>query len=236
VTTTTEPNLSHCHLYGILDLSYVDSSRCVQTAEAMLAGGVEILQLRAKNLASAEILPIACDLSPLCRAAGVPFVINDHPELVQPSGADGVHVGQDDISVSDARRLAGAGKLVGLSTHSPSQAKAALDQRPDYIGFGPLFATPTKPDYRPIGTADIAEVHREVPLAIFCIGGIKRENLPAVLATGARRVVIVSGILQAPDLAAYCSDCLSILHTQSEASAPRQSPSPRDPARFPASR
>ncbi|MFM8365178.1 MAG: thiamine phosphate synthase [Verrucomicrobiota bacterium] len=206
--------LDHRLLYGILDLGYVESERCVETAEAMLAGGVGILQLRAKNLASADILSLALKISPLCRAAGVPFVINDHPELIEPSGADGVHVGQDDISVAEARRLAGAGKLVGLSTHSPAQAKAAIDQRPDYIGFGPLFATPTKPDYQPIGTADIAEVHREVTLPIFCIGGIKRENLSSVLATGARRVVIVSGILQAPDIATYCRDCLSILESQ----------------------
>jgi thiamine-phosphate pyrophosphorylase len=202
-------------LYGILDLGYVKSARCVETAEAMLAGGVGLLQLRAKNFAPADILSLALEISPLCRAAGVPFVINDHPELVEPSGADGVHVGQDDISVAEARRLAGPGKLVGLSTHSPAQAKAAIAQAPDYIGFGPLFATPTKPDYIPIGTADIAKVHREVALPIFCIGGIKRENLPGVLASGARRVVIVSGILQSTDIAAYCRDCLSLLSKKS---------------------
>ncbi len=204
-------DFSRRRLYGILDLGYVESARCVQTAAAMLAGGVGLLQLRAKNFAPADILSLALEISPLCRAAGVPFVINDHPELVESSGADGVHVGQDDISVAEARRLAGPGKLVGLSTHSPSQARAAIAQNPDYIGFGPLFATPTKPDYQPIGTADIAEVHREVPLPIFCIGGIKRENLPGVLASGARRVVIVSGILQAPDISAYCRDCLALL-------------------------
>jgi len=214
-TTRRLPRMIHDFsrrwLYGILDLGYVESARCVETAEAMLAGGVGILQLRAKNFAPADILSLALEISPLCRAAGVPFILNDHPELVESSGADGVHVGQDDISVADARRLAGPGKLVGLSTHSPAQAKAAIDQRPDYIGFGPLFATPTKPDYQPIGTADIAEVHRDVPLPIFCIGGIKRENLPGVLASGARRVVIVSGILQAHDIAAYCVECLTIL-------------------------
>jgi thiamine-phosphate pyrophosphorylase len=204
-------DLARRPLYGILDLGYVEPARCLETTDAMLAGGVGILQLRAKNLATAAILELAREIAPRCRTAGVPFVINDHPELVEPSGADGVHVGQDDISVAEARRLAGAGKLVGLSTHSPAQAKAAREQRPDYIGFGPLFATPTKPDYRPIGTEDIAEVHREVDLPIFCIGGIKRENLEGVLAAGARRVVIVSGILQARDVTAYCRDCLRIL-------------------------
>jgi len=205
------PNLAERRLYGILDLGYVEPAKCVETTRAMLAGGVQILQLRAKKLPPAEILPIAQILAPLCRAAGVPFILNDHPELVGPAGADGVHVGQDDQSVADARRLVGPGKLVGLSTHSPAQARAAFEQNPDYIGFGPLFSTPTKPDYTPIGTADIADVHRAASVPIFCIGGIKLENLPQILATGAQRVVIVSGILQASDISAYCLESLRLL-------------------------
>lgn len=204
-------NLADRRLYGILDLGYCEANKAVETTRAMLAGGIQILQLRAKNLAPAEILPLAQNLAPLCREAGVPFLLNDHPELVGPSGADGVHVGQDDQSVAEARRLIGPGKLIGLSTHSPAQARAAFEQKPDYIGFGPLFSTPTKPDYTPIGTADIAEVHRDAPLPIFCIGGIKRENLPQILAAGVQRVVIVSGILQAVDISAYCAECLGFL-------------------------
>jgi len=204
-------NLADRRLYGILDLGYCEATKAVETTRAMLAGGVQILQLRAKNLPPAEILPLAQGIAPLCREAGVPFLLNDHPELVGPSAADGVHVGQDDQSVAEARRLIGPGKLVGLSTHSPAQARAAFEQKPDYIGFGPLFSTPTKPDYTPIGTADIAEVHRDAPLPIFCIGGIKRENLPQILAVGAQRVVIVSGILQAADIPAYCAECLRFL-------------------------
>ena len=111
----------------------------------------------------------------------------------------------------DARRLAGPGALVGKSTHSVEQALATSAEKPDYIGFGPLFATPTKPDYRPIGLADIHEVHRRLEIPIFCIGGIKLENLPTVLASGARRCVIVSGILQADDVSGYCRECLSYL-------------------------
>lgn len=203
--------LAACRLYGILDLGYCEPAKAAETTRAMLAGGVQILQLRAKNRPPAEILPLARVLSPLCREAGVPFILNDHPELVGPSGADGVHVGQDDRSVAEARRLAGPGKLIGLSTHSLAQARTAFEQKPDYIGFGPLFSTPTKPDYTPIGTADIIEVHQEAPIPVFCIGGIKRENLPQILAAGAQRVVIVSGILQAADIPAYCAGCLRFL-------------------------
>jgi thiamine-phosphate pyrophosphorylase len=115
------------------------------------------------------------------------------------------------MSVAEARQLAGPGALVGKSTHSVAQALATAQEQPDYIGFGPLFATPTKPDYRPIGLADIEEVHRRLDIPIFCIGGIKLENLPTVLASGASRCVIVSGILQAENVSGYCRECLDYL-------------------------
>ncbi|MFV0415584.1 MAG: thiamine phosphate synthase, partial [Chthoniobacterales bacterium] len=105
----------------------------------------------------------------------------------------------------------GPDKIVGLSTHSLQQARDAVIQQPDYIGFGPLFATPTKPDYKPIGTEEIAEAHQSVSLPIFCIGGIKLENLVEVTQAGAKRVVIVSGILQAADITAYCRECVNKL-------------------------
>ena len=112
-----------------------------------------------------------------------------------------MHVGQDDLAISEALRLAGRLALVGKSTHSLAQAKAAQAEGADYIGFGPLFATPTKPDYVPIGLAGIGQVHREVNLPIFGIGGITLSNLPEVIASGVRKVVIVSGLLQSKDIA-----------------------------------
>jgi thiamine-phosphate pyrophosphorylase len=201
----------HIRLYGILDLGYVPLENCEMMTLLMLEGGVQILQLRAKNFPKESLPPLARQIAPICRAHDVPFIINDYPELVADCEADGVHVGQDDISVAEARRLAGPNKIVGLSTHSLEQALAAVSQAPDYIGFGPLFATPTKPDYRPIGMNDIAEAHRLVNLPIFCIGGIKRENLSTVIASGARRAVIVSGILQDENPARYTRECLELL-------------------------
>jgi len=198
-------------LYGILDLGYVAPSAAAGMARQMLAGGVEILQLRAKKIETGVIRETTLLLAPICRAAGVPLILNDHPDLVAETGADGVHVGQDDLPVAEVRAIVGPDAIVGLSTHSLAQAEAAVASAPDYIGFGPLFATPTKPDYVPIGLSDIAEAHRLVALPIFCIGGIKCENLDAVLAAGARRAVIVSGILQADDVAGYCRECRSKL-------------------------
>lgn len=198
-------------LYGILDLAYVTEAQAEEVTARMLEGGVGILQLRAKAWTESRIAKLAEKIQPLCERAGIPFILNDFPQLVSQVGADGAHVGQDDLSVAEARRLAGAGKLIGKSTHSLGQAMASLEEKPDYIGFGPLFATATKPDYAPIGIEDIVEVHRRVALPIFCIGGIKLENLPRLVEAGAKRVVIVSGILQAADIAGYCRECLKQL-------------------------
>jgi thiamine-phosphate pyrophosphorylase len=204
--------LGDCRLYGILDLGYLTGADAPRVAREMIAGGVDILQLRAKRLAPGAILGLAEAVSPLARAAGVPLIINDFPALAAASCADGVHIGQDDGPIEEARRSAGPGKWVGRSTHSLAQAEAAWAEGADYLGFGPLFATPTKPDYPAIGLADIASAHAQVPdRPIFCIGGIKLENLPEVIAAGARRVVIVSGILQARDVAAYTARVVELL-------------------------
>jgi thiamine-phosphate pyrophosphorylase len=204
-------SLGDAQLYGILDLGYVSPADAVRVATEMIRGGVQVLQLRAKNERVRQITQVAHELHRITSAAGVPMVINDHPEIARDVGAEGVHVGQDDISISEARRLAGPDVLVGRSTHSIAQARHAQTEGADYIGFGPLCATPTKPDYVPIGLSDIAHVHEQVRLPIFCIGGIKLENLAEVLAAGARRVVIVSGLLQAPDIAQYARAVRALL-------------------------
>lgn len=200
-------------LYGIVDLGYAGAGDLARVTAAMLEGGIDVLQLRAKGHAPHAIAQWGESLLPLCRQAGVPLFINDHPEIAAAIGADGVHVGQEDAPTAEVRALVGPDRLVGRSTHSLAQADAAAaDPGTDCIGFGPLFATPTKPGRPPIGVEEIAEVHRRHPdLPIFCIGGIKRENLPALVEAGARRVVIVSGILQAPDIAAYVRAAKALL-------------------------
>lgn len=206
------PSLSDCCLYGILDLGYVPADRAADiTAQMLRGGGIDILQLRAKDASDAEVLEVSRAVQPLCHCAGVTFILNDRPHLVRETAADGAHVGQDDVSVAKARTLAGPGAILGKSTHSLDQARAAAAEGADYIGFGPLFSTPTKPDYTPIGTADIRRVHELVMVPIFCIGGIKLENLASVVAAGAQRVVIVSGILQAPDIASYTCAAKALL-------------------------
>lgn len=205
------PSCSAARLYGILDLAYVDASRAVRMAEAMLEGGVQILQLRAKDFPLRDVASLGRILAPLCRRKEMPFILNDYPEMAAEIGADGVHVGQDDLPVGEVRKIVGSEMMIGKSTHSLSQAQAAVAEGADYIGFGPLFATATKPDYVPIGLDDMRAVHQAVKLPIFCIGGIKQENLPGILQAGGRRVVIVSGILQAADVASYCRECRQLL-------------------------
>jgi thiamine-phosphate pyrophosphorylase len=203
--------LEECRFYGILDLGYVKAADCAITAGEMIRGGVDIIQLRGKKQTVAELVDLARALHQITSKAGVPLIINDHAEVAKRVPVEGVHVGQDDDSVRKARKRAGRKIIVGKSTHSLQQARAARDEKPDYIGFGPLFATPTKPDYTPIGLTGIKPVQGEVMLPVFCIGGIKLDNLARIIEAGARRVVIVSGLLQAPDIARYAYNCKQML-------------------------
>jgi thiamine-phosphate pyrophosphorylase len=189
-------------LYGILDLGYVAPSEVARVTQALIAGGVDLLQIRAKRCTEDEVLRLAEIMLPLTRAGEVPLVINDHPHIAAKIGAEGVHVGQDDDAVAKARDIVGGTCFVGKSTHSLAQAEAAMAEGADYIGFGPLYATGTKPDYVPIGLEDIAEVHRRVSLPIYCIGGVNPACLAEIQGAGARRVVVVSAFLQANDIQA----------------------------------
>ena len=192
--------LEQCRLYGIVDLGYVAPPDVPAMTCRLIDGGIDILQLRAKKLAKREIEVLARAMLPITRDAGVPLVINDHLDVAAAVGSEGVHIGQDDGTVSAARAVVGPSCFVGKSTHSLAQAAAAQAEGAGYIGFGPLYATGTKPDYTPIGVADIAEVHRLVTVPVFCIGGVNEERLPGVLAAGARRVVIVSAFLLAEEV------------------------------------
>ena len=192
--------LSHCRLYGILDLGYVAPQDAAEMTRALVEGGVDILQLRAKGKDQAMVTSLGRTLHAITRPAGVPLVINDHPQAAKDVGSEGVHVGQDDDAVAKARAIVGESCFVGKSTHSPAQAAAAQAEGADYIGFGPLYATGTKRDYTPIGLQNIAQVHAAVSVPIFCIGGVNALRLNEILAAGAQRVVVVSAFLLAKDV------------------------------------
>jgi|GEM_PF-40529 len=198
--STPFPALAAARVYGILDLGYVQPGNVEAMTAALCEGGVDLLQLRAKKLPKTEIEKLARQMQPITRSHGVPLILNDHLDIAAATGSEGVHVGQDDEAVARARAFVGQGVFIGKSTHSPEQAAAAQEEGADYIGFGPLYATGTKPDYVPIGLGDIAAVQQRARVPVFCIGGVNAQRLPEVLAAGARRVVVVSAFLLAADV------------------------------------
>ncbi len=198
--------LADCRLYGIVDMGYTTPEQIDTRTHALIDGGVRIIQLRAKGVEQERVREWAMAMQRICRERQAIFVLNDYPEMAAGIGADAVHVGQDGGPLSEVRRIVGPGVIVGRSTHSPEQALAALREGADYIGFGPLFPTGTKPGRPSIGLQDIAAVQQAVgSMPMFCIGGINGSTLPQVLSAGAQRVVIVSWLLQQPDIAAAAS-------------------------------
>jgi len=197
--------IADCRLYGFLDAAYLGTRDPVDVARELILGGVDIIQLRAKNWCDNAIAAVGRRVLPITRAAGVPLIINDHVAIAREVGADGVHLGQEDLKITPvaaARARLGPRAIIGVSTHSLAQAKAAELLAPDYIGIGPLFATGTKPTAAPIGLATLNNVAGLVHLPAFAIGGITMENVAEVVQSGARRIAVVSAILCAADVTA----------------------------------
>ena len=195
--------LSECRLYGIIDLGYVEACNAAHIAAQMIEGGVDLIQLRGKNKLLGELVDLSAELHELTAKSSTPLIVNDHVEIAMRVPLEGVHVGQDDDPIEIVRQKTARDILIGKSTHSLEQAHAAHGEGADYIGFGPIFATPTKPDYAPIGLGDIRRVHAEVNLPIFCIGGINIDNLQSVIDAGAKRVAVVSALLKAHNIVDY---------------------------------
>jgi thiamine-phosphate pyrophosphorylase len=196
--------LRECRLYGIIDLGYIPRLRdCNRVAEQMITGGVDLIQLRGKGKSIDELVDLASEMHQITARSDTPLIVNDHAEIAAQVPVEGVHIGQDDDSILVARQKAGRDLIVGKSTHTLAQARTARDQGADYIGFGPIFATPTKPDYLPIGLRDIKQVHLDVNMPVFCIGGINIDNVQKVIDAGAKRVVMVSALLKAHSIVDY---------------------------------
>ncbi|HEY5058384.1 MAG TPA: thiamine phosphate synthase [Gaiellaceae bacterium] len=169
----------------------------LEIAEAALRGGADIIQLRVKETPDDELLERARALRRLCTAHGALFIVNDSAELAVRVDADGVHVGQDDLPVAEARRIVGSDRIVGLSTHSAAQIEAA--ESVDYIAVGPVFATPTKPGRPAVGLELVQTAARTATVPWFAIGGIDEGNVDDVRAAGATRIAVVRAVARAPD-------------------------------------
>ncbi len=164
----------------------------------LAAAGVDLLQLRMKDVEAGDLLRAGEPIAAACREAGIPFIVNDRPDVAVALEADGVHVGQNDVPVALARRIVGDA-VVGLSTHAPAEVDAALASDADYLVAGPVYATPTKPGRPATGLELVRYAARRIERPWFAIGGIDATNLEVVLAAGARRIVVVRAITEADD-------------------------------------
>jgi thiamine-phosphate pyrophosphorylase len=204
-------SLAQCRLYTFIDTAYLRGRDPVDIARQLCRGGSDLIQLRAKNSAPAEIRRLAAAILPILREAGVGLVINDHYEIAREAGTDLCHLGQEDFF--DAG-YAGASQLatepsapgIGLSTHAPEQALRALSAGPAYLAIGPVYATGTKPGAKPVTLDYVRWAASHITIPWFAIGGIHLGNLGEVLGAGAKRICAVSAILNAPDIAEACRE------------------------------
>jgi len=186
-------------LYVIVDRACAGSRDLAEIVAAAVRGGADAIQLRDKSGATQRLRDDAARLLRITRPAGVPLIINDRADVAAAVDADGVHLGQEDLPLAEARALLKPGRLIGKSTHSLEQALAAEAEGADYIGVGPIFATPTKPDYPSVGLGLIGQIRAKAQVPAVCIGGIDAANLDAVRHAGARCVAVVRAVCAAAD-------------------------------------
>jgi len=188
-------------LYVITDKKLIPRDRFFETVEKALRGGADVLQLREKDTPIAEQISLARRLRDLTREYGIPFIVNDFPEVALRSGADGVHIGRGDVSLEEARRILGRHAVIGVSCYGGVEEALDLERRgADYVAFGAVFPTPTKEDAPLMGSLDILREAREkLKIPVVAIGGINKENVEEVLKAGVDAVAVVSAVFGADD-------------------------------------
>jgi len=191
-------NFVHVRLFVLLTEKLCRGS-ILQVAEQVLAGGADCIQLREKDKSDAELLRLAREISKLCHRRGALFIMNDRADLAVLADADGVHLGQDDLGVDQVRKLVRPGMLIGKSTHSLEEAKAALAEGADYIAVGSVFASGTKPQVQRGGTELLGEVSDFCDRPIIAIGGITAQNAACALAAGATGVAVCQAVIATDD-------------------------------------
>ena len=210
--------LDNCYLYGFIDAAYLRSRDPVLVAIQLCRGGADIIQLRAKDWTAEEIHSVSEKIQPILANENVLFVVNDHPEIAHACNADICHLGQEDFfdqNFTHARQLfpQESNCRLGLSTHAPEQARRAIDAEPAYIAIGPVYATSTKPTAKPVTLDYVSWARQHAKIPWFAIGGVNRRTIDDVLAAGAKRVCVVSDILEASDLEEACRFFKTKLHS-----------------------
>lgn len=193
-------------LYAVTDRAWVGRQTLLEQIESALKGGVTLVQLREKDLPRLDYIRQAAQATALCHRYGVPLIVNDSLEVALKSGADGVHVGIEDQPVAEIRRHAGKGFLIGATAKTVEQARAAQAAGADYLGVGAVFPSPTKKNAIRITTGQLREICASVSIPCVAIGGISRENLPALAGGGMDGFALVSAIFSQPDIEAACRE------------------------------
>lgn len=188
-------------LYAVTDNAWLGERKLSSCVEQAIEGGATFVQLRDKQASTAELVTVAREIIPLCSAAGVPFVINDDLEAALASGADGVHVGQEDAACSEARRVLGPDAIVGVSVQTLQQALEAQDAGASYLGVGAMYSTSTKDDAKLVSASELASICAAVDIPVVAIGGLNEQSMGVLSDTGVDGAAVVSAIFAAEDIA-----------------------------------
>ena len=207
-------------LYAVTDRAWVGRQTLCQQVEAALQGGVTCVQLREKHLDRDAFLAEAKQICALCRRYGVPFIVNDDLDVALACGADGIHVGQDDMPAAEVRRRAGRRLIVGVSAHTPEEARLAEAAGADYLGAGAVFGSATKTDASLLTPAGLQAVCAAVHIPVVAIGGVNAGNILQLQGSGAAGAAVVSGIFGAPDITAACRELRALADTMVQGGPP----------------
>lgn len=196
----------HMLLYAVTDRAWVGKQTLYEQVESALKGGVTCVQLREKELDEAAFLQEAKEIHALCRRYGVPFIVNDNVEVAAACGAEGIHVGQEDMAAGDVRRRVGDGMMLGVSVHTVEEALDAVRSGADYLGVGAVFPTGTKTDVEQMPNETLRAICGAVDVPVVAIGGINRGNIGTLAGSGVDGAALVSAIFSAPDIEAACRE------------------------------
>ena len=197
-------------LYAVTDRAWTGKMSLAQQVEAALQNGATCVQLREKALDEEQFLAEALELRALCRRYGVPFIVNDNVDIAIRCGADGVHVGQEDMKADDVRRRVGEKMIVGVSAHTVEEARRAVENGADYLGVGAVFSTATKTNVGNMPFETLREICRAVEIPVVAIGGISQKNIMQLSGSGVDGVAVVSAIFAAEDPGAAAAEMLKL--------------------------
>ena len=200
----------HMLLYAVTDRAWTGTQTLYQQVEAALKGGATCVQLREKELDEAAFLQEAKELWALCRRYGVPFIVNDNVDVAQACGADGVHVGQEDMKAGEVRRRVGEDMILGVSVHTVEEARRAVRDGADYLGLGAVFPTSTKTDADQMSNETLRDICGAVEIPVVAIGGLNRDNILRLSGSGVDGVALVSAIFGAEDIEAACRELCAL--------------------------